>query len=85
MWEKSRFYFGGMGSEMGRVGLSGTLSSFSIGCLPLGHAACQLLYLLLLLSASSGSGRFGGGLLAGGAFQFLSFQLVFNFGGVCHV
>ena len=73
----------GSGVDHGRP--AGTLFEFRIGRLPLGLSACQLLYLLLLLSAGSGSGRLGSGLLARRALQFLAFQLVFNFGGVCHV
>jgi hypothetical protein len=66
----------------------GTARNFD-GCkrlpLALGHAASQLLDLLLFLSAGSGPRRLGGGLLAGGAFQILTFQLVFDFCGVGHV
>ena len=57
---------------------------FSCG-LALGLAACELLDLLLLLAAGSGARGLGSGFLARGAFQLLAFQLVFYFGGICHV
>ena len=52
--------------------------------LPLRDAACELLDLLLLRSARFGPLRFGSGLLAGCALQFLPFLYIFNLGGVCH-
>ena len=52
--------------------------------LALGLSASQLFNLLLLLAARAGAGSLGGSLLAGGALQLLTFQLVFDFGGVCH-
>jgi len=84
MWGE-KLIFKGMGSGVGRARPAGTRLEFRDDGLPLGHAACQLLYLLFLFSAGSGPGRLGSGLLACRAFQFLAFQLVFNFGGVCHV
>jgi hypothetical protein len=74
-----------MGSGVDRERSAGTLFKFRNGRLSLGLASCQLLYLLFLFSAGSGPWRLGSGLLARRAFQFLPFQLVFNFGGVCHV
>jgi len=53
--------------------------------LALGLSASQLFNLLLGFAASAGALGLGSGLLACGALQLLSFQLVFNFGGVGHV
>jgi hypothetical protein len=53
--------------------------------LPLGDAAGQLLDLLLVRTTRFGPLRLRSGLLAGGALQFLSFLLVFNLGGICHL
>ena len=53
--------------------------------LALGLSAREFFELLFVLAAGSGARAFGGGLLASRAFYFLSFQLIFNFGGICHV
>ena len=53
--------------------------------LPLRHTARHFLDFLLVFAARSGAFGLGGGLLAGRAFQLLAFQLVFNFGGICHL
>ena len=50
--------------------------------LTLGLAASQLLDLFLGGTARGGPLGLGSGLLAGSALDFLSFQLVFNLGGV---
>ena len=57
----------------------------SEAALALRLAASQFLDLLFVGAARSGSLGFGSGLLTGGALQLLSFLLIFNFGGVCHV
>ncbi len=57
----------------------------SASSLPLRNSAGHLLDLSLVFAARSGPLRLGGGLLAGGAFQLLALQLVFNPGGVGHV
>lgn len=64
---------------------AGTLPRSQSESLALRLAASQLFDLLLLLPARSSPLGLGSGLFTGGAFQFLAFQLVFNFGGVCHV
>jgi hypothetical protein len=65
------------------------LKSFSLVpgavVLALRLSASQLLYLFLGFAARAGALALGSGLFAGCALQFFPFQLVFNFGGVCHV
>ena len=58
---------------------------FGLRTLALGHAASEFLQLFLVFAARAGALCFGSGLLAGGSFHFLAFQLVFNLGGICHV
>jgi len=53
--------------------------------LALGDAAGQFLDLLFLGAARFGLLGLGGGLLAGGALELLSFLGVFDLGGVCHL
>jgi hypothetical protein len=66
-------------------GLPGTPIDSVSGRLPLRDSARHLLDFLLVRSARLSPLGLGGGLLAGGSFQLLAFQPVFNLGGICHV